>query len=28
MIVGTILIPGAVDIDTLRKDIAAARKGS
>ena len=27
MIIGTILIPGAVDIDTLRKDIAAARKG-
>jgi protein-disulfide isomerase len=28
MIIGMRLIPGAVDLDTLRKDIAAARKGS
>jgi protein-disulfide isomerase len=28
IIVGDKLIPGATDIDTLRKDIAAARKGS
>ncbi len=27
IIVGDTLIPGAVDLDTLRKDIAAARKG-
>ena len=27
LIVGDTMIPGAVDIDTLRKDIAAARKG-
>lgn len=28
IIIGDTLVPGAVDIDTLRKDIAAARKGS
>ena len=27
IIVGDTLIPGAVDLDTLRKDIAAARSG-
>jgi len=28
LIIGDILIPGAVDLDTLREDIAAARRGS
>ncbi|HEY3916177.1 MAG TPA: DsbA family protein [Stellaceae bacterium] len=28
LVVGDTLIPGAIDLDTLRKDIAAARKGS
>ena len=28
IIIGDIMVPGAADIDTLRKDIAAARKGS
>jgi protein-disulfide isomerase len=27
LVIGTTLIPGAVDLDTLRKDVAAARSG-